>query len=189
MRLLAAACATSLLLAGCSGYFRDRSMDYRLATSTPPLPLPANTRPVQPLLPIPDVKQPFDAGKPFGVPYPPALKLAEAVAELPPLPDSAGRLPVKLGTDGNGIPELRVVGPRERVWDELAKALVAAEVKVKDRNQSLGIVDVEIADQPYQVRMIRATDALVINIQRNDESLAPVGIARNLLSTLQVRWP
>jgi len=188
MRLLVAV-ATVGLLAGCSGALRDRSMDYAKATTTPPLPVTGATRPIKPLLDVPAVAQPFDASKPFVVPYPPALKLTEAVAELAPLPDSNGRLPVKLGTDGNGIPELRVVGPRERVWDELAKALAAAEVKVKDRNQSLGIVDVEIADQPYQVRMIRATDAFVINIQRNDESLAPVGIARNLLSTLQVRWP
>lgn len=185
---IAALAASTLVLAGCKGYFRDRSLDYDKATSTPPLPLPGESRPVKPLYPVPAAGQPFISGKPFVAPYPPAMTPV-ASGELAVLPDLPGRLPVKLGTDGNGVPELRVVGPRERVWDELGRALTAAGTTVKDRNQALGLVDVIIAEQPFQVRMVRAADAYVINLQRNDDSLAPVPIARNLLSTLQVRWP
>lgn len=187
-RLPVAVALASLLLSACHGYFRDRSMDYGNATSTPPLPLPAGTRPVQALYPIPATAQPFEAAKARVVPYPPAMPTVTA-AELAALPDLPGRLPVKLGTDGNGVPELRVVGPRERVWDELGKALANTETVVKDRNQALGLVDIVIGGQTYQVRMVRAAEAFVINLQRNDESLAPVPIARNLLSSLQVRWP
>lgn len=185
---IAALAASTVMLAACGSYFRDRSLDYDKAVSTPPLPLSADTRPVKPLYPVPAADRPFVAGKSFVTPYPPAMAPV-ASSELVALPDLPGRLPVKLGTDGNGVPELRVVGPRERVWDELGRALTAAETAVKDRNQALGLVDVIIAEQPFQVRMVRAADAYVINLQRNDDSLAPVPIARNLLSALQVRWP
>lgn len=189
-RLVFAVLAVSVLPA-CSGYFRDRSLDYGQAQSTAPLVLPAgvDSRPIKPLYPIPAVAATAQAsGKNFVVPFPPEMKPVQEAA-LPPLPNSPGRTPVKLGTDGNGVPELRVVGPRERVWDELARALRNAETTLNDRNQDLGLVDVTIAGQNYQLRMVRAAEAFVISLQRNDESLAPVAVARNLLTTLQARWP
>ena len=178
-------------LQGCdkARVFRDRSLDYVKAESTPPLTLPqdVDTRPIKPLYPIPPA-----SGKPVSepakAPFPPGMKGVQA-AELPPLPNAPGRLPVKLGTDGNGVPERRVVGPRERVWDELARALQGAGANIKDRNQSLGLVDIEVAKEAYQVRMVRATEAFVINVQRDDDTLAPVSVARNVLAALQSRWP
>ncbi len=189
-RLLLVALAATLLPA-CTNFFRDRSLDYVKAESTPPLNIPesVSTRPIKPLYPIPQsnfVVQPQT--KPAVVPYPPAMEEVK-VATLQPLPNLPGRSPVKLGTDGNGVPELRVIGPRERVWDELGRALKNADVTIVDRNQSLGLVEVSIAQQNYQVRMVRATEAFVISVQRDDETLAPVNLARNLLSTLQARWP
>lgn len=187
-RLLVAVVAVTLLPA-CGSFFRDRSLDYVKAESTPPLTLPqdVDTRPIKPLYPIPPA-----SGKPVSepakAPFPPGMKGVQA-AELPPLPNAPGRLPVKLGTDGNGVPELRVVGPRERVWDELARALQGAGANIKDRNQSLGLVDIEVAKEAYQVRMVRATEAFVINVQRDDDTLAPVSVARNVLAALQSRWP
>jgi outer membrane protein assembly factor BamC len=179
------------LLPACSGYFRDRSLDYGQAKPSPALVMPAGveTRPIKPLYPIPAVAETASAsGKNFVVPFPPAMKPVQEVS-LPPLPNSPGRTPVKLGTDGNGVPELRVVGPRERVWDELGRALNNAGVSLKDRNQELGLVDLSIAGQDYQLRMVRATEAFVLSLQRNDETLAPVAVSRNLLTTLQARWP
>ncbi len=189
-RLLLVAMAATLLPA-CSHFFRDRSLDYVNAESTPPLNIPesVSTRPIKPLYPIPPANP--DARpivKAPAAPYPPAMEEVK-VAELPPLPNLPGRSPVKLGTDGNGVPELRVIGPRERVWDELGRALKNADVTIDDRNQSLGLVEISIAQQKYQVRMVRATEAFVISVQRNDETLAPVNLARNLLGTLQARWP
>lgn len=189
-RLLLVAVAATLLPA-CTNFFRDRSQDYVKAESTPPLSIPesVSTRPIKPLYPIPQsnfvVKPELKAAV---VPYPPAMEEVK-VAELPPLPNLPGRSPVKLGTDGNGVPELRVIGPRERIWDELGRALKNADVTVTDRNQSLGLVEVSIAQQNYQVRMVRATEAFVVSVQRDDETLAPVNLARNLLGTLQARWP
>lgn len=191
MRRLGLVLLAVTVLPACTGYFRDRSLDYGQAKTTPPLILPAgvDTRPIKPLYPIPAVAVTAPAsGKDFKVPFPPEMKAVKEVA-LPPLPNSPGRTPVKLGTDGNGVPELRVVGPRERMWDELARALKNADVTLTDRNQDLGLVDVTIAGQAYQLRMVRAAEAFVINLQRNDESLAPVAVARNLLTTLQARWP
>lgn len=179
------------LLPACSGVLRDRSLDYGKAQPTPPLVIPAGveTRPIKPLYPIPAVAETAPAsGQDFVVPFPPAMKPVQEVS-LPPLPNSPGRTPVKLGTDGNGVPELRVVGPRERVWDELGRALNNAGVTIKDRNQELGVVDVTISGQDYQLRMVRATEAFVLSLQRNDETLAPVAVSRNLLTTLQARWP
>ena len=187
MRRLGLALLAVTLLPACSGYFRDRSLDYGQAKTTPPLVLPAgiDTRPIKPLYPIPAVAVTAPAtSKGFVVPFPPDMKAVQEVA-LPPLPNS----PVKLGTDGNGVPELRVIGPRERVWDELARALRNADTTLNDRNQDLGLVDVSISGQNYQLRMVRAAEAFVISLQRNDESLAPVAVARTLLTTLQARWP
>ena len=105
-RLLVAVVAVTLLPA-CGSFFRDRSLDYVKAESTPPLTLPqdVDTRPIKPLYPIPPA-----SGKPVSepakAPFPPGMKGVQA-AELPPLPNAPGRLPVKLGTDGNGVPELR----------------------------------------------------------------------------------
>lgn len=180
-----------MLASGCStGYFRDRSMEYGKATSSAPLTLPdGETRPQRPLYPIPpqtEITRP--SGKPFVVPYPPAMAPVKTV-EQQTLPDSPSRLVVKLGTDGNGVPELRVIGPRERVWDELSKTLAALGVVIKDRNQSLGLVDVVIDQKPYQVRMVRGAEAFVINLQRDENTLAPIGTARTLLNNLQARWP
>jgi len=191
MRRLGLAVLAATLLPACSGYFRDRSLDYGQAQASAPLVLPAgvDTRPIKPLYPIPAVAVTAPAsGKNFVVPFPPAMKAVQEVA-LPPLPNSPGRTPVKLGTDGNGVPELRVIGPRERIWDELARALNNAGTTMKDRNQDLGLVDVSISGQDYQLRMVRASEAFVISLQRNDETLAPVAVARTLLTTLQARWP
>ena len=191
MRRLGLVLLAVTVLPACSGYFRDRSLDYGQANATPALTLPAGveTRPIKPLYPIPAVATTAPAsGKNFVVPFPPALKPIQETV-LPPLPNSPGRSPVKLGTDGNGVPELRVVGPRERVWDELARALSNAGVTLKDRNQELGLVDVNISGQDYQLRMVRASEAFVLSLQRNDETLAPVAVSRNLLTTLQARWP
>ena len=179
------------LLPACSGYLRDRSLDYGQAKPSPALTIPegVETRAIKPLYPIPAVAETAPAsGKNFVVPFPPAMKPVQEVS-LPPLPNSPGRTPVKLGTDGNGVPELRVVGPRERVGDELGRALNNAGVTIKDRNQELGVVDVTISGQDYQLRMVRATEAFVLSLQRNDETLAPVAVSRNLLTTLQARWP
>lgn len=180
------------LLPGCSGFFRDRTLDYSQAQTGPALLMPdgVETRPIRPLYPIPEIAESttkIELDK-ASVPFPPAMQ-SVVVEQQMALPDSPGRLPVKLGTDGNGIPELRVVGPRERVWDELARALANANVTVKDRNQSLGLVDVVIAEQDFQVRMVRATEAYMITVQRSDDALAPVNLSRTLLTTLQARWP
>lgn len=191
MRRLGLVLLAATVLPACSGYFRDRSLDYGQAKSTSALSLPAGveTRPIKSLYPIPAVAATAPAsGKNFVVPFPPAMKPIQEAA-LPPLPNSPGRSPVKLGTDGNGVPELRVIGPRERVWDELARALGNAGVTIKDRNQDLGRVDVTISEQSYQLRMVRASEAFVLSLQRNDETLAPVAVSRNLLTTLQARWP
>ncbi|MEK6787676.1 MAG: hypothetical protein AABY68_01835 [Pseudomonadota bacterium] len=191
MRRLGLVLLAATVLPACSGYFRDRSLDYGQAQASAPLVLPAgvDTRPIKPLYPIPAVATTAPvSGKGFAVPFPPEMKPVQEVA-LPPLPNSPGRTPVKLGTDGNGVPELRVIGPRERIWDELARALNNAEITLTDRNQDLGLVDVSISGQSYQLRVVRAAEAFVINLQRNDESLAPVAVARNLLTTLQARWP
>ncbi|MEO6699851.1 MAG: outer membrane protein assembly factor BamC [Paraperlucidibaca sp.] len=176
------------VLPACSSFFRDRSMAYVDAKTTPPLNIPSDvsTRPITPLYPIPEMAaKPINA--PAEAPFPPEMK-AQVGVELAALPSAPGRTPVKFGTDGNGVPELRVVGPRERVWDELGRTLKAIDVKIKDRNQSLGIVYITVGEQDYQLRMIRATEAYVISVQRDDDTLAPVSLSRNLLGTLQVRW-
>lgn len=178
------------LLPGCTNFFRDRSQAYAQAGSTPPLVLPDTpTRPIKPLNPIPAVSQPYvSTGKSFEPPFPPSLQQAKT-ADLPVLANLPGRSVVKMGTDGNGVPEIRVIGPRERIWDELGRALRNAQIKIRDRNQSLGIVDITIDKQDYQLRMVRATEAFVITVQRNDETLAPIAVSRTLLTSLQARWP
>lgn len=186
-RLMCVVLALSVLPA-CSGFFRDRSLAYVDAQSTPPLNMPADvsTRPITPLYPVPEVAA-SAVEAPAEAPFPPTLKTQVSV-DMAALPAAPGRTPVKFGTDGNGVPELRVVGPRERVWDELGRTLKAIDVTIKDRNQSLGLVYITIAEQDYQLRMIRATEAYVISLQRDEETLAPVNLSRNLLGTLQVRW-
>lgn len=192
MRRVLVLSLVAVLLPGCGSFFRDRTLDYREAQAAPALQIPAgvDSRPITPLWPIPEIAPNVTAAEldKAGVPFPPAMP-AVAVVQEQALPDSVGRLPVKLGTDGNGIPELRVVGPRERVWDELGRALQNANVNIRDRNQSLGLADISVGDQNFQVRMVRATEAFVITVQRSDDQLAPVGLSRNLLSTLQARWP
>lgn len=190
MRHLLVVAVAAGLVSGCS-FLRDRSLDYVHAEPGAPLAVPegVNTRPIKPLYPIPPQRA-NDARitEPVQPPFPPSMEQV-AVAELPALPNAPGRSPVKLGTDGNGVPELRVVGPRERVWDELGRALANAGVIIKDRNQSLGIVDVSIDNEAYQVRMVRATEAFVINVQKDEDTVAPVRVSRSLLPALQARWP
>jgi uncharacterized lipoprotein len=186
------------LLSGCSSFFRDRTLDYKMAESRPALAMPegVDTRPIQPLWPIPSIAEPATVDKQLldddGVPLPPkSIVESDKVATTLPALEQAvsGRLVVKLGTDGNGIPELRVLGPRDRVWDELAQALEAAKVSIKDKNLALGLIDVEISGNPYQVRMVRGAQAYIVTVQKSDDVLAPLNLSRNLLTILQARWP
>lgn len=177
------------LLSGCGSFFRDRSLDYSEASSSAPLNVAdVSTRPIKPLYPIPAVSA--SSGELLKEPpFPPEMTAQKPEEIVAPLPDRQGRLPVKLGTDGNGVPELRIVGPRERVWDELQQTLKALSIEVTDRNQSLGIVNLKIDGRDYQLRMVRGAEAHIINLQRDENALAPVALSRNLLSTMQVRWP
>lgn len=178
------------VLSGCGSFFRDRGLDYTAATSTQPLKIDGevSTRPIKPLYPIPEVSA-QKQGILTKPPFPPSMQAAKPEEVVAPLPNVAGRLPVKLGTDGNGVPELRIVGPRERVWDELQQTLKALSINVTDRNQTLGMVYIKIDGVDYQLRMVRGAEAQIINLQRDENSLAPVNLSRNLLSTMQVRWP
>lgn len=189
-----------LPLAGC-GLLPDYSLDYQKAQMLPPLQLPEgqNSRAIQPLYPIPDITAPTDKqavvveGKGrkrhFAAPAPKPLVIAAETGQQPILPASK---PVILN-DGNGHPVMQTSGDMLQVWDRLATALKAANIKVTDRNQSLGLYFVELAangkTSAYQLKLTRTNNDNVISLQKDDDTVAEAELSQTVFDGLLKNWP
>lgn len=189
-----------LPVAGC-GLLPDNTLDYQKAKVLPPLQLTdaQDSRPIQPLYPIPDVTVPTEKqavvteGKGrrqhFAAPAPKPLTVA---ADSGQQPVSGVSKPVIL-TDGNGHPVMQTSGDMLQAWDRLAAALKVANIKVTDRNQSLGLYFVELADNgkktAYQLKLTRTNNDNVISLQKDDDTVADAGLSQTVFDSLLKNWP
>lgn len=205
MRLAGAACGLLLVMSGCS-LLPDHSLDYRQARDLPPLKLPegqGKTRPVQPLYPVPEVRQGTRTvvltGKDgrrekFIVPAPePLVVSAPAVTAKG---EGAGQpvLKPRLISDGNGYPLLQVDGDVDQIWDSLGSALARGKLGVEDRNQSLGVYYLKPlagdgAPGSLQLKMTRTSGGCLLSLQMNEDTVADAAIARQLFDKLLENWP
>ena len=95
--------------------------------------------------------------------------------------------------DGNGHPVLQTNGDILQVWDTLNKALAAANIKVSDRNQTLGLYFVDLNKEgksaAYQLKVIRTSNDNVISLQKDDDTLAEPELSQQTFERLLNHWP
>jgi uncharacterized lipoprotein len=187
-----------MLTVGCSTLFHDHSGDNVSAKDLPPLKLPEGqiVRPVQPMYPIPPgAVSDYDPTRKLVVPEPkPLAPLAAAV------PASTSAQPVSvpkpvLTQDGNGYPILSIEGDFNPIWDRLGEALKKANVKVDDRDQSIGLYYLTLTDSEhksrtaYQLRVTRGQSAYTLTLQKDDDTLAPQATTKTLFESIGSAWP
>lgn len=191
-------CLGLLVLAtGCSTWFRDRASDYRKVEEAQPLVFPEGqeTRPVRPLYPVPpgEVAK-LDTSKKFQAPKPKPLVLPEGEPVVAPTTATAAPQRPVLTQDGNGYPLVSITGDFNAVWDRLGEALTAANVKVDDRDQRVGLYYLNLTDangKPavYQLRVGRSQSACILTLQQDDDTLAPQATTKTLFESIVNRWP
>ncbi|PTQ88529.1 NlpB/DapX lipoprotein [Agitococcus lubricus] len=190
-----------MTLGACS-LLPETSLDYQKSPMLAPLVLTEGqtTRPIQPLFAIPDVTTPAEnvavvtEGKGrkqhFAAPLPKPLAIAE-VKNAAPIKDS----PLKpiIVKDGNNHPVLQTAGDIRLIWDDLERVLTKANIKISDRNQSLGLYFVELSEksvkQLYQLKLTRTSNDNVISLQKDDDTLADAVVSQRLFETLLTHWP
>ncbi len=187
----------AIFLSGCSTWFRDRASDYRTAAEEPPLTLPEGqeTRSIKPLYPIPagEVAK-LDTSKKFQVPKPRPLVPTEAASSPEARPAPAVPQRPVLTQDGNGYPVVSIAGDFNAVWDRLGEALKAADVKVDDRDQRVGMYYLSLPESGgkaviYQLRVARGQSACILTLQKDDDTLAPQATTKTLFESIVNRWP
>lgn len=226
MKRLAGASALILLAAttsGCSwlwgdeGYFRDRGRDYQAANQQPAMQVPAGleTRPLDPLLPIPSQIARLDQPGEFEVPRPPKVQVRTAEqgesvslsrAQEYSAPEQASLL---IGPTGQ--PLLQLDTDFDRAWASIGRALRAADVRVDDLNRSLGIYYVNLAEEArepgerpgffarlfgadevdeaeaerYQVRVVEIAERVQVLVEQEKDMPVPADEARRILTLIQ----
>ena len=200
MRILPVSLSLALL-SGC-GLMPDRSLEYQQAKTLPPLVLSTgDSRVIKPLYAIPEIATPEQPvvlveGKGrkqrFVAPLPKPLTVIatqQAESSLKPIVETKPQIV----NDGNGHPVLQSSGDILQVWDKLNKALTAANIKVSDRNQSLGLYFVELSKDGkntiYQLKLIRTSNDNVISLQKDDETLVGSELSQQTFERLLNHWP
>lgn len=191
---VAALSALVFALAACST-FRDRSADYQTAENAPLLQFPAGSeaRPLRDLYPIPAISSQTKLSGKFEVPAPKPLLVAQPGA-AEPLGKEQANAQLTLGQDGNGYPTLQAQGGFSQIWDKLDQALKAADVKIDDRNQSLGLYFLRLPNaesklDSYQLRVTRGVNAYALSLQKDDDTLASPALTKTLFEKIQAKWP
>ena len=190
-----------LSLGGCS-LMPDRSLDYLQAKNVPPLVVPtAEGRNIKPLYVIPEIATPEQTvvlvqgegrKQRFVAPLPKPLVVTGQSSAGVPKPTVIASKP-QIVNDGNGHPVLQTNGDILQVWDTLNKALAAANIKVSDRNQTLGLYFVDLnkdgKSTAYQLKVIRTSNDNVISLQKDDDTVAEPELSQQTFERLLNHWP
>ena len=188
-------------LSACS-FLPDRSLDYLQAKNVPPLVVSTtDSRSIKPLYAIPDIATPTQTvvlvqgegrKQRFVAPLPKPLVVAGQSSAVDPKPTVLASKP-QIVNDGNGHPVLQMNGDILQVWDTLNKALAAANIKVSDRNQTLGLYFVDLIKDgksaAYQLKVIRTSNDNVISLQKDDDTLAEPELSQQTFERLLNHWP
>lgn len=188
-------------MSGC-GLMPDRSLEYQQAQTTAPLVLPAgDKRSIKPLYVIPEVTtvlgQAVVEGKGrkqrFVAPIPKPLLVANSSSEMKATTVGVTASKPQIVNDGNGHPLLQSNGDILQVWDTLNIALAAANIKVVDKNLSLGLYFIELSSNDkkagYQLKVIRTSNDNVISLQKDDDTLVDSELSQQIFERLLSHWP
>ena len=188
-------------LSACS-FLPDRSLDYLQAKNVPPLVVSTTEgRNIKPLYVIPEIATPEQTvvlvqgegrKQRFVAPSPKPLVVTGKSSAADPKPTVLASKP-QIVNDGNGHPVLQTNGDILQVWDTLNKALAAANIKVSDRNQTLGLYFVDLIkdgkSSAYQLKVIRTSNDNVISLQKDDDTLAESELSQQTFERLLNHWP
>ena len=192
----------ALLSLGACSLLPDHSLDYLQAKNVPPLVVPtADSRSIKPLYVIPEIATPEQTvvlvqgegrKQRFVAPLPKPLVVTGKSSAADPKPTVLASKP-QIVNDGNGHPVLQTNGDILQVWDTLNKALAAANIKVSDRNQTLGLYFVDLNKEgksaAYQLKVIRTSNDNVISLQKDDDTLAESELSQQTFERLLNHWP
>jgi uncharacterized lipoprotein len=193
---LAGVATLVLILTGCSRFAVDNgSLEYQTAKSLPPLqwPVGQQTRPVNPLYPIPTIRAYSDSnpnfhnenGKRYQIPEPHPLD----VKNLTSTTNIGKPTPPSIIKDGNGTPILRIEGNDEQIWHMLNQAIDATSLQVVYRDRTLARVDLRIADKPVMLRFNRTGSFTTVTAQDDKNALVDQTLANDLFGQIIARWP
>lgn len=194
-RMTMVALGAALVLSACST-FRDRGGSYQEAQDLPPTQLGEQVaaKELKPLYPIPPAVGEFKPVEKFVVPAPKPIVVEEkAAVQKSDAVSSVSEL--ALIQDGNGYPSLQATGDFDQVWDHLGTALKAADIRIDDRNQSLGIYFVLLSEsgakkpEAFQLKVTRGSVGNSISLQNDEDTLAPAPVAKALFEKIQAKWP
>ena len=186
------------------GLLPDRSLEYQQAQTTAPLVLPAGEkRSIKPLYAIPEITTDPDQAvvlvegkgrkQRFVAPTPKPLLLAAASSEVKATTVTVIVNKPNIVNDGNGHPVLQSNGDILQVWDTLNAALAAANIKISDKNQSLGLYFIELSSDGkkagYQLKVIRTSNDNVISLQKDDDTLVDAELSQQIFERLLSHWP
>jgi uncharacterized lipoprotein len=128
----------------------------------------------------------------FVAPLPKPLVVTGQSSAVDPKPTVLASKP-QIVNDGNGHPVLQTNGDILQVWDTLNKALAAANIKVSDRNQTLGLYFVDLnkdgKSTAYQLKVIRTSNDNVISLQKDDDTLAEPELSQQTFERILNHWP
>jgi uncharacterized lipoprotein len=191
-----------LALSGCSRLaISNNSLAYKQAVVLPPLQLPAGdtTRPMNAIYPAPQIDPNMKQAAPvfankkgnrFDMPLPQELVNPLTGGDASNVGVGAPAKP-ELQTDGSGYPLLKVEGDPNRIWDLLGASLSAANIKVIDRNQSSGTIQIKLGGQkkPAILSLIRSGAATTITVQDDKHILIDKNVATDVLTQINQNWP
>lgn len=96
-----------------------------------------------------------------------------------------------LTNDGNGFPVLVLRQDFNHAWYQVGEALQKSKVKIDDINRSLGIYYLQIKNPSddkkldIQVKLVQADTGVQVNVQKDDESFAPIEVCNSILTTIK----
>lgn len=96
-----------------------------------------------------------------------------------------------LTRDGNGYPVLVIQQEFNRAWIAVAEALAKTDLKIDDRNRSLGIFYViygetdEGEEAQYQIKLNRAENGIQVAVQIDDEQIAPKDVSELMIGKIK----
>lgn len=121
---------------------------------------------------------------------------------------------VSLSADGSGNPVLSLDTDLERAWSSVGRALEQADLRIDDRNRSLGLYYVNLSEgalvpdekpgffgrllgsepdkdeiearaERYQIRLTAIGDSVQISVEKDINTVAPADVAKRILTLIQ----
>jgi len=106
--------------------------------------------------------------------------------------EGAGTLRHVITKDGNGYPVLMLQMDFNKAWVDIGTAIKAADIDITDLNLSFGVYYITLKGgdntvDNYELKLVSTESGVQIAVQIDDETLAPIGISRDVLERIKAK--